>query len=189
MDKKLYILSTVQRDTVIVGGIRNGSIFIQAVQTVRVRTTKEFTFIRSEMAKYKSRGFTVVVNEPLPRLSSGFTQCDLADTDESGQPKLIAALTAYQQLSQRKAIRFAEGCKKVDVPSNTYEKVIQDSGKTVYRIDWETISEEAVCLLTFVYNAIYHSSTEANFLKALFSEINNKRIKQKYYAGKKGGFL
>lgn len=189
MDKKLYILSTVQRDTVIVGGIRNGSLFIQKVQTIKIRSTKEYNAIRSEMAQYKNRGFTVVVNEPLPRLASGFIRCDLADTDSTDQPKLIAALTAYQQLSQRKAIRFAEGCKRVDVPSNTYEKVIQDSGKTAYRIDWDTISEEAVCLLTFVYNAIYHTSTETNYLKALFSELNKKKQKRRIYSNFKSGVL
>lgn len=176
MDKKLYVISTQSQDTIMVGGIRSGLIVIQKVVSRKSINPAQFEQIKQEMYVYKQRGFTVVVNEPLTRFAPGFNLCRLSDQDSNGQPKLITALTAYQQLTQRKAIKFAEGCKRIDIPTTVYNKEMDDKGKISFSIDWDMLNEAALALLTLIYSSLYHISTEANYLKCVFSELNKKRI-------------
>ncbi|MGF1905286.1 hypothetical protein [Aliivibrio salmonicida] len=189
MNKKLYVVSTQVQDTIVVGGIRDGAIFIQTVKQIKSVGSEQFKQIKAEMFAYKQRGFTVVVNEPLQRFAPGFNRCLLSEKDANDEPRLISALTAYQQFSQRKAIVYAKGCRRIDIPTTVYEKVVDDKGQISFRIDWDMIDESVLALLTLIYSAVYHISTEANYLKTVFNELNKKRIKQSFIKTKGNGFL
>lgn len=178
MDKKIYVISVNVRETCIVAGFRHGILLVQKVAQIKTANVEALAKVRQEMSVYQKNGFTVAINEPITRLATGFTPCRLADCDENDQPRLIAALTAYQQLLARKAIRFANNTRKITVPENVYEKEISDKGVTTYRIDWESISEEAIALLTVIYSAVYNSSIDGNYLKSVFSIINKRKTRQ-----------
>jgi hypothetical protein len=175
MDKKLYIISVGNREICLVAGYREGVLFIQSLATIKTSSRSALASVRKEMAIYKSRGFLVSVNEPLPRLSTGFNNSNLADMDSSGKPRLVVAITAYQQLTQRRAIKFADKVRAITIPSNVYEKEVSDKGVISYRIDWDSINEESLALLVAIYNAMFHVSTEATYLKSVFHELNKKR--------------
>jgi len=179
VDKKIYVISVNLRETCIVAGFRNGILLVQKLAQIKTADLNSLAKIKREMSVYQKNGFTVAINEPITRLATGFTPCRLADTDENNQPRLIAALTAYQQLLSRKSIRFSEGTRKITVPENVYEKEISDKGITTYRIDWESISEEAIALLTVIYSAVYNSSIDGNYLKSVFGIINKRKSHRK----------
>ena len=179
MDKKLYVLSVGVSEMCLVGGYMNDKLFIKTLKPVNSRG-KGFEMIRAEMQNYKKRGFLVVVSEAIPRLSVGFNRFSLAESDNAGQPKLVAAMVAYQHLSRRKMITFDKSVRRVSIPENVYEKEVSDKGVVTFRIDWDGISEDALALLITVYNCVYHTTTESTFLKSVFSNLNSKRVKPRF---------
>lgn len=177
MDKRLYIISAGKREIAVTAGWRKNVLFVQSVKESTVRTQQDITKFRHEMLSFKQRGFLVSVNETMPRYVQGFANCNLADIDNNGQPRLVAALTAYQYLQSRNAIQFADKVRVISVPHTVYDKEVSDKGVISYRIDWDSISDEAIAILATVYNCFNHSSTEVTYLKEVFSILNKGKNK------------
>lgn len=179
MDKKLYVLCVGLNEICLVGAYMGDKLFIKTITPVNSKG-RGADMIRAEMEGYKRRGFLVVVSEAIPRLSKGFNRCSLAEADNEGQPRLVAAMVAYQQLSRRKLITFDKSVRRVSIPENVYEKEVNDRGVVTFRIDWDGISEEALALLVTVYNCVYHTPTESTYLKTLFATINTGRTTPRF---------
>ncbi len=177
MDKRLYIVSAGKREITVTAGYRKNVLFIQSIKESNARTLQDIAKFRRDMQSFKQRGFLVAVNETMPRYAQGFSNCNLSSIDNNGQPRLVAALTAYQYLQGRGAIQFAEKVRVISVPTNVYDKEVSDKGVVSYRIDWDGISEEAIAMLATVYNCFNHSSTEDTYLKEVFSILNKGKGK------------
>jgi hypothetical protein len=175
MDKKLYVISVATRELSVIAAFKDGLLFVQKIEAVSSARQSDLQKARHVMKEYKSRGFFVTVSEPLARFSPGFHTSSLASKDGTGQPRLVDAITAYQQLNRRNALMFADGVRKVSIPDSVYEKEVSDAGVISYRIDWDSISDEALALLVTVYNCVFHTSTESTYLKSVFNAINHKK--------------
>ncbi|QUM78776.1 hypothetical protein HWV00_21115 (plasmid) [Moritella sp. 24] len=175
MDKKLHIVSAGKSEVSITAGYRKNILFVQSVTEKKIQSQADFAKFRNNMQVFKKRGFLVSVNETMPRYAPGFNNCNLSEIDANGQPRLVAALTAYQYLQSRSAIQFAEGVRSISVPHNVYDKEVSDKGVVSYRIDWDSISENAIAMLATVYNCFNHSSTEETYLTTVFGLLNKNR--------------
>lgn len=177
MDKKLFIASTRTIDTTLIAGWRNGSLRIQQIKTYKDLKDQGVHKLRSQMKLYRSKGFTAVANEPITRFAGeGIMSISLADKDSSNIPRLTSALTAYKQLNNRGGISYSTGVKTIQIPETVYNETVNERGETSYIIDWDMLDERALALLTAIYCALNHVTTESNYLQAVFAHVNKSRV-------------
>lgn len=176
MDKKICIVRVNNGATVMVGGYRNGRLLVTKWQRFSGDVSSVCAAVAKYVMEYKLKGFIIAVDDQYSQLQFSALRTGLADTDSSGQPRLILALNAYRSLHKLRSVTFAEGCSRIDVNDTVVEPIKDGTGKTTYVIDWEVFKEEQLTLLLFSYHALHHQPLEVTYLQQYFAHLSRIKV-------------
>lgn len=153
-------------------GVKDGAVHVIECRTLdnNVRSLNEKLHDRLE--NYRKKGFIVIVDEVIPNFSKHGRAIRLDGLTPSGLPVIVEAMKAYQNLTAFQSISFpgnAGGMFKIS--DSLYDEVRGNDGKPQFRIDWQTLRPEHVCLLLTVYTAMSPSLGDSQSLSTFLNAI------------------
>lgn len=160
-------------------GVKDGSVHVVECRTLdnNVRSLNEK--LHSQLESYRKNGFVVIVDEVIPNFAKHGRSVRLDSETPSGAPLLVEAMKAYQNLSAFKAISFPKNAGGMFQISETlFDEVRGNDGKVQYRIDWQSLKPEHVCLLLTVYTATSPSLGDSQSFSAFLSAIDTQGKQQ-----------
>ncbi len=178
MDKKIFAACLSTKTPIIaIAGWRNQILHISEVQTLKPVRTELDKVIIPQLADYERRGFDVLIDEVSPRLSRSYGRlARLCDIDHvTGKPVLVAALRAYGELRNYRAITYPGGAtSRYEIPDSLVDEERDLNGQTKYLIDWDALKPECAAILLCAYSATSPTVSHGLYMRTLLKELSGE---------------
>lgn len=175
MDKKIAIVCLSARTPMFaLAGWRNEVLHLLEVKTIPASRTEIDSKLLPTLADLTAKGFDILVDEVSPRVSVKYGRLvRLSDVDPLvGQPVLVAAIQAYNELRNQKAITYPEGsASRYEIPDSLIDEERDGTGKARYHIDWEALKAETAALLLSVYAATSATMSGDLYMGTLLAQM------------------
>lgn len=179
MDKKILVACLSTRTPVLaLAGWKDQLLHIISIKPLPTSRTALDAALIPELEANRSKGFDIVIDEAVPRLSVKHGRpARLSDVDPvSGRPVLVDALQGYNELKRQKAITFpAGGESRYDIPASLVDEERDTNGRYRYNVDWDALKPEAAALLLCVYAANSTPVSSDLYLSALMGALSPQK--------------
>jgi|GEM_PF-4495617 len=177
-DKKIYCVSTIGGSPCgVLASWRSGQLSIVKVDTfpVGVAGYKEpITKIVKERVK---KGFLVFIEEGFSTIKvRGAYQISMDTMDDvSGVTVVNMAMKQYRAMNSGGVIVYGESVASLAIPQSNINEVIDDKGRTVFQLEWESIKASHRALLLVIYAVVSNNPSHLPVLKAMFASVKGAK--------------
>lgn len=128
-----------------------------------------------QLQKLKEKGFVLLVDEVLPHFAKYGRAVKIDDKGPNGQPVVVTAMQAYNNLKSLEAITFPSGeGGRFEISPSLVDEVRGTDGKIVYNIDWSELRPDTYALLFTIYAATQDSLKDTSTMKEFFKLLGGK---------------
>lgn len=184
MNRRVCVLSTFQGEPYIVAcNYRDGRLLVGHAKKIKPDIKEEQgktvvinsipTNTLKTLQEYKKKGFSVYVDEAVVRYSRDYQHTSLFEPE-----MLTGAFKCYLDLHKNNAIKFNDGVKAINC-SSSLETVIDETGKTIYRVNSETLDSSKTAFLVACYYVLNVGLNDIDYLKQLNQERRKLRFRSR----------
>ena len=177
-DKKIYCISTIGGAPCgVLASWRSGQLSIVQVDHFPVGISGYLEPITKLVKERVAKGFLVFIEEGFTSISvKGAYQVSMETLDEvSGVTVVNTAMKQYRAMNGGGIIAYGAGISNIAIPQSNIDEIMDDKGRTTFKLEWEAIRPHHRALLLVVYAVVSNNPSHLPILKAMFASVNSKR--------------